>query len=320
MAENSKQIFSAEALDKLRSPERLDLMLPVTTSIDWMALAAIGLLLFSVVIWSVFGSFTVKADGMGLIMDSAGVVNISHAASGKVENIFVKTGSKVKKGDLIAQMDQADQTVEARMAQYGVDLGTDDRSVMERLHQYAAKREQQNVARNVYSEYDGIVDAVMVKRGSLVEAGRPICTVRLTENREELTGVLYIPVDKGKRVVPGMDIQLAPNGVDVSKSGSLIGIVRSVSQYPVSAQTVELGLGNPQLAGWIQQAQNSALMEVKFDLVKDENSESGYLWTSVVGEHKPITAGSFCTGSIIIERTPPIERVFYKISQALRSR
>ena len=70
----------------------------------------------------------------------------------------------MKKGDLIAQMDQADQTVEARMAQYGVDLGTDDRSVMERLHQYAAKREQQNVARNVYSEYDGIVDAVMVKR------------------------------------------------------------------------------------------------------------------------------------------------------------
>ena len=42
--------------------------------------------------------------------------------------------------------------------------------------------------------------------------------------------------------------------------------------------------------------------------------------TSVVGEYKPITAGSFCTGSIIIDRTPPIERVFYKVSQWLRSR
>ena len=61
-------------------------------------------------------------------------------------------------------------------------------------------------------------------------------------------------------------------------------------------------------------------MEVKFDLVKDESSESGYLWTSVVGRHRPVTAGSFCTGSVVIEREPPIEKVFYKISQWLRNR
>lgn len=45
-------------------------------------------------------------------------------------------------------------------------------------------------------------------------------------------------------------------------------------------------------------------------LVKDPDSESGYLWTSVVGKHRPITAGSFCTATII-ERKPPIA-VFYK--------
>ena len=54
--------------------------------------------------------------------------------------------------------------------------------------------------------------------------------------------------------------------------------------------------------------------------MKDASSESGYLWTSVVGKHRPITAGSFCTGSVVIEREPPIEKVFYKISQWLRSR
>ena len=129
-----------------------------------------------------------------------------------------------------------------------------------------------------------------------------------------------MPVDKGKRIESGMTMQLAPNGVDVSESGSLMGVVRSVSQYPVSAESVRQKLGNAQLAQWIQQKQDSALMEVNFDLVKDEDSESGYLWTSMIGEHKPITAGSFCTGSIIIERRPPIEKVFYKLSQWLRSR
>ncbi|MBR1858627.1 MAG: hypothetical protein IJ797_03945, partial [Selenomonadaceae bacterium] len=79
-------------------------------------------------------------------------------------------------------------------------------------------------------------------------------------------------------------------------------------------------LGNAQLAQWFIEQQKSSLMEIRFDLVKNNDDDSGYLWTSSVGEHKPITAGSFCTGSVIIERRPPIEKVFYKLSQWLRSR
>ena len=321
MTPQKSQIFSKEALDKLRSPEKLDTMLPITTPISWMGLIAVLVLLFSVVLWSIYGSFTVKADGMGLIMDSAGVMNVSHIASGKISTLHVRPGMVVKKGDLIAHMEQATQSAETRMAQYGMGLAASDRDAMGRAYQYDAKRYQQDVSEDVFSDYDGIIDEVMVDVGSLVQAGTPICSVRTTQNRDDLTGLLYIPVEKGKRVEKGMTIQLAPNGVDVSQSGSLIGVVRSVSQYPMTLQGIQQHLGNPQLAQWIIAAQNnSAVMEVTFDLVKDDSSESGYLWTSQVGDHKPITAGSFCTGSIIIERKPPLEKVFYKLSQWLRNR
>ena len=320
MADDNSQIFSKEALDKLRSPERLDMMLPITTPVGWITMAAIGALLCSVVLWSIFGAFTVKADGMGLIMDSAGVVNVSHIANGKVSEVYIKTGSNVRRGQLIARLEQADQSAQTRMTQYGMGLAQSDRDAMSKAYEYGAKKQQQNVAEDVYSDYDGIVDEVLVEKGKIVSSGTPICTIRLTQNRDELTGVLYIPVEKGKRVEPGMTIQLAPNGVDTSQTGSLIGVVRSISQYPISAQGIQQKLGNEQLAQWIQQSQNSALMEVNFDLVKNSNSDSGYLRTSIVGEHKPITAGSFCTGSIIIERQPPIEKVFYKLSRWLRSR
>ncbi len=189
---------------------------------------------------------------------------------------------------------------------------------MSRVYQYDSKKHQQDARENIYSADDGIVDTVFVEKGSIVSAGNPICSVRLTQNRDELTGVFYVPVDKGKRVELGMLIQLAPNGVDVALSGSLIGIVDNVSQYPVSSEAVQKSLGNDTLAQWIMR--NGSVVEVKFELVKDEDSESGYLWTSVVGEHKEIIAGSFGTGSIIIERQPPIEKVFYKFSQFLRSR
>ena len=318
--QNNNQIFSQEALDKLRSPEKLDTMLPITTPISWMALIGILVLLFAVVLWSIFGAFTVKAEGMGLIMDSAGVMNISHIANGKIAQLYIRPGMAIKKGDLIAHMEQAEQSADTRMAQYGMGLASSDRDAMGRAYQYDAKRYQQDVAEDIYSDYDGIVDEVMVNVGTMISAGTPICSVRMTQNRDDLTGLLYIPLDKGKRVEAGMTIQLAPNGADVSQTGSLIGVVRSVSQYPINMQSIQQHLGNAQLAQWILQAQNSAVMEVVFDLVKDEDNESGYLWTSKVGEHKPITAGSFCTGSIIIERKPPIEKVFYKLSQWLRSR
>lgn len=317
MHQQKDQIFSKEALDKLRSPEKLDTMLPITTPVSWITLIAVLVLLFAVVLWSIFGSFTVKANGMGLIMDSAGLVNVTHIANGKIAHIYVRPNMHIKKGSLVAKMEQANQSADTLMAQYGMGLASSDRDALARAYQFDAKRYQQDVAEDIFSDYDGIVDEVLVDVGSMISAGTPICSVRLTQDRSDLTGLLYIPLDKGKRVEQGMTIQLAPNGVDVSQSGSLIGVVRSVSQYPVSLQGMQQHLGNPQLAQWILQVQNSSLMEVTFDLVKDPGSKSGYLWTSQVGEHKPITPGSFCTGSIIIERKPPIQKVFYKLSQWL---
>ena len=45
---DGSDIFSKAALDKLRSPDRLDMLLPITTPIGWMSLVAIGILLISV--------------------------------------------------------------------------------------------------------------------------------------------------------------------------------------------------------------------------------------------------------------------------------
>lgn len=320
MAMDVNHIFSREALDKMRSPEKLDRMLQITNPIGWMGLIAVGVVMFSVVLWSVFGAFSEKADGMGMIMDSAGVVNVSHVMDGKVSEIYVHTGSRVKKGDIIARLEQAARSADTRMALYDMNLSANNRDAAQRASQYDAKKYQEKVGEEIYSDYDGIVDEIAVERGSIVQMGAPICTLRRDQERKDLSGVFYVSVEKGKRVTPGMTLQLSPNGSDTSQNGSLLAVVRSVSEYPVSQQGMQKALGNAQLAQWIFTKENSALVEVHFDLVKDETSPSGYLWTSVVGNHRPVTAGSFCTGSIVIERKLPLSKVFYKFSQWLRSR
>jgi hypothetical protein len=317
--EDNSKIFSRAALDKLRSPEKLDTLLPVTTPISWMALAAVCLLIFSILLWSIFGSFTEKAEGIGLIMDVGGVVNITHTHSGRISDINIHSGSHVKHNELIATLDLPDQVADERITRHSTELSTDKNDTMERVYRSDSKQYNGVLSKEIRSLYNGTVDKIFVRNGQFVPAGTPICSVRLTDGRKDLTGVFYIPVEKGKRVEVGQTIQLAPNGVDVSLSGSLIGVVRSISEYPVSLQAVDFEISNPQLAQMIMNTFNFAVMEVKFDLVKDENSESGYLWTSFVGEHKKIPPGSFCTGFIIIDKRPPLEKVFYKLSQWLRA-
>ena len=318
----AESIFSKEALEKLRSPDRLDLMMPITKPVHWMIIAAVGVFLFSVILWSIFGAFTVTADGMGLITDYGGIVTItSSESSGTLISLAVRSGMPVEIGDCVAHVINSQNVANLLTERESLELAGSDREVRQRAYDFDSKNYAQMKMSEIFSAYSGIVDEIMVRKGDMLNPGTPICTVRLTENSEELNGVLYIPVKNGKRVEPGMIIQIVPNGIDVKESGSLVATVRSVSQYPISPQGIQARLGNSQLAQWITNSQGgSALMEVEFDLVEDENSESGYLWTSVVGEHKPITPGSFCTGSIVIERQAPIEKVFYKISQWLRSR
>ncbi len=315
-----KSIWSDSALEKLRSPEKLDTMVRVTDPMSWMGLAVACVLSFAVILWSIFGAFTEKADGMGLILDSAGVVNIYHVQSGKIKEILVRNGDVVHKGEIIARMEKSANLADVQMSIYGMELAENDRDAAQRAYEHDSKQQQVEIERNIYSSYDGIVDEVMVKEGSIVPAGNPICSVRITQDRNELKGVFYIAVDKGKRVKPNMTIRLAPNGVDTTQAGSLLGVVRKVSEYPITSEKVALGVGNAQLSQYILQKTGGVVMEIDFDLIRDASSDSGYLWTSVVGKHSPITPGSFCTGYIIIDRQPPIEKVFYKLSQLLRSR
>lgn len=312
-------LFSKEAMNKLHSPEKLDSLLEVTNPISWMMLVAMGIMIFSVIIWSIFGTMVVKVDGVGILLDSAGVVNVTPISGGKIDQVYVNTGTRVHKGDVIATIEQPAEKIQTRLARSDMNLSANSQDALSHAAQYDAKRYQQITNEMIVSEYDGIIDELSVTQGSVVAAGTPICTIRRDQERDELNGVLYVPVETGKQIEQGMTIQLSPNGVDSSQEGSLLAEVRSVSQYPVSANGMVNRLGNQQLAQWVLSKTNNSAIEVRFSLIKDESSPSGYLWTSIVGEHKPVTPGSICVGSAIVKREPPIEKVFYKVSQWLRS-
>jgi hypothetical protein len=130
---------------------------------------------------------------------------------------------------------------------------------------------------------------------------------------------MYVSAESGKKIEPGMVAQLVPSGADQQEDGSLMGVVRGVSLYPASTGGIMKTLGNADVVNWILQKMDGAVMEIRVDLVKDPKSPSGYLWSSTVGQHKPLTVGTICTGSIVTNRQPPLSRIFKKLSQWIRN-
>jgi multidrug efflux pump subunit AcrA (membrane-fusion protein) len=316
----SKEIFNQEALARLRSPEQLDSMIKVTQPVVWMAILIMCFLVGSVILWSVYGVMSTSVETVGMIIDSAGVVNIYHDNTGRIDDIIVRVGGRVRKGDIVASISQPSIANEIITSRQDIAGSMNQQQVRSGISRYDSLANQLYRSSSVISAYDGIVTEASVNPGDIVNAGSTvICTIRRDQEREDVIAVMYIPVDSGKRVRPGMVARLAPSGVDTQEIGNLFGVVREVSLYPTSSAGISRMLGNSDVVNWVLNKLGGAVMEVKVDLVRDPKSQSGYLWSSVVGDHPPVTPGSVCTGSIVVERRPPIAKVFLRLSQWLRN-
>ena len=98
--------FRKEALKKLSSPEDLDRLMPVTDSRGWIALLAGGVFLFSVLVWGFLGTIPVTISGDGITMVTGSIDAIYIRTSGVLRQFYVKGGDVVKKGEVIALIEQ----------------------------------------------------------------------------------------------------------------------------------------------------------------------------------------------------------------------
>ncbi|MDO4920729.1 MAG: biotin/lipoyl-binding protein [Phascolarctobacterium sp.] len=315
----SEKLFSSQALERLRNPDQMDSLLTIIPLGGWAALLAVALLVLSVCVWSVFGVIAEKVNGFGMLVDSGGIVNVESLSSGQIEKIYVHKGARVKAGDLLAVLQQPDLAEDKIMAEYSIGLAKSNTDAMSSLAQYDSITQKYDTYRYVYSPFDGIVSEIKITDGSVVGAGTDLFSVRRDQKSNDMHGVMYAPAAGGKKVKPGMVVQMQPNDIDASEYGSLLGIVRETSEYPVSAERMVKTLGNKALADVALEKCDGAAMEIHVELIRDKDNSSGYLWSSVIDNNIMVTPGSVYSGMIIVERKPPISKVFGKLSNWLRN-
>jgi HlyD family secretion protein len=424
--EESPQFFRQRALERLSSPEKLNLLMRVVSPLDWLAILAAALLCGGVIAWSFFGTVPTTVTARGVFLRPRRVVSLQTQSAGLIRAMDLRPGQEIRKGDLLAVIDQAEiskrvaekrrlvgelrrqqnETVdldrreielqirqnqseqasieansqslkrsiqhsremvplleqrrvnftrllaEGLTAQSSADVVESQRAVLDNSQKIAdatakladlainqtdldrklqtlrkTQLESEMAHRNeidnlsaqiagddvqlsrsglVLSEYDGRVLEVMSRLGQVLGTGDRLATLELASpETAKLQVVAYFPIKDGKRVQPGMRVQVTPDTVERQRYGGIVGHVVSVSGYPASREGAVAFTGNADLADAIM-SKGDSYLEVLVDLDPDNRSYSGFRWTGSTGPHLKVSTGTTSSSRVTVESRSPI--------------
>ena len=91
-----KSVYRKVSLERLSSPEQLDMLVQVTDVRGWLALSAIGILLAMVIGWGVWGSIPSQINMPAIVLNNEGV----EAAAAQQAKLYVpyETSSTLAEG------------------------------------------------------------------------------------------------------------------------------------------------------------------------------------------------------------------------------
>jgi len=156
----------------------------------------------------------------------------------------------------------------------------------------------------VVSPYAGTVVEFKHDPGEIVQQGTALFSV--LPDRAAITGVpgevgplvvvLFVSGQEGKKVAPGMTVEIMPSTVQREEYGFMFGRVTSVAAIPSTEEGMMRTLRNRQLV--TAMASGGAPFEVEVALDPDKTTPSGYRWSSSRGPSTTIGPGTLATGQV----------------------
>jgi HlyD family secretion protein len=155
------------------------------------------------------------------------------------------------------------------------------------------------------SPIDGRVIEIKVSAGGVLAPGTPVVSIEPEE--VGLEAIIYVPADRGKNILPGMEARIEPSTVKREEFGAMIGKVADVSRFPVSPEGMAAALHNDALVRRFSLEGASYAVGVRFE--RDPSNVSGYVWSSGAGPPVHLTTGTLARAEITTREQPPIDLI-----------
>ncbi|MBU0650336.1 NHLP bacteriocin system secretion protein [bacterium] len=272
-----KSTFRNAALSRLSSPEELDLSLKITKPTGWLALLGLALILAGVICWSILGTISVKVKGQGVIIYPGGLTKIQSMKPGKVVSIKANEGDVVVKGNVIAIISVADASGNTKTEE-------------------------------ITTPFTGRVVELDTDEGEFIIAGGEIMHLeKISMQFEPLEVVAYVPISQGKKISPKMHAAISPTTINREKYGFIHGQVKVVSEFAITEKGMMRVLNNKSLVETF--STNQANLQVFISMDTDNETFSGYKWSSSKGPEIKLTSGTLCNIEVEIAKVKPISLI-----------
>jgi HlyD family secretion protein len=100
-----------------------------------------------------------------------------------------------------------------------------------------------------------------------------------------------------------MDAQVTPTTVRRERFGGIVGKVKRVSEFPISAEAVASIVGSSEVVKEL--APPGGMIEVEIELERDASTPSGFKWTSA-GPPVQLTPGTTTRTRVVVGRRAPL--------------
>ena len=251
-----REIYRKEGLERLSSPEQLDLLMPTTDRRGWIALAAIGLLVLVGCVWGFMGSVVTTVEGAGLLTRENAIEMIPAPHPGTVVEVFVQEDETVQAGDVLLRFAVFDESGEEVV--------------------------------DVPSPRSGRV-LVVAAQGAVVDESSPLASVE--DPSQPLQAVVYVAASDAFKVMPGMPTRVQASTSHEDYGSVLMGAVDRAARYPAGRDDMMFRLQNE---SWVESiAAMGPVLEVVVDVSPDEHPERFYSGTPcnvaiTIDERRPI--------------------------------
>ena len=171
----------------------------------------------------------------------------------------------------------------------------------------------------VTSPYDGRIVELKVNPGDVVTKTMPLAGMLPLEADEGagLRAVLFSSPADGKKVRPGMDVQIEPSTVRKEEFGFIIGKVVDVAEIPSTSQGMMRVLKNARLVDAL--SGKSAPFQIIVELQRSDKTPSGFRWSSSTGPKIRINSGTPCSAEIAVRYQRLISLAIPAMEQLLPS-
>ena len=198
------------------------------------------------------------------------------------------------------------------------ELRASDLQIQEAKRSVALLQERLELSSRVVSTRAGRVLEVRAKIGDMIRPGSAIVNLELEGDASaKLEVIIYVPAAEGKKVQPGMEVQISPSTVRQEEHGVVLAEVRAVSDFPATRKGMMRLFDNEELVDSFLRLTGGTPIRIRGELIVDATTESGYRWSSPKGAPVELTSGTPCAGSITIKRQRPIALVIPIVREGL---